>query len=94
MRSKLRRLERLAEGEMIIIRQRDGTVKKFPASAGMEAYMNLFDRLGAGENAPPEHPMIEAIRSSPDPQWSKSFFAVEDPNEWIKPVPDLSEQGG
>jgi hypothetical protein len=49
-----------------------------------------MDRLG-GEDAPPEHPLIEAARNSTDPKWSRPFFAVEDPDEWIKPVPDLSE---
>jgi hypothetical protein len=32
-----------------VIPQRDGTVRRFPASASREAYVNLFDRLGAGE---------------------------------------------
>ncbi len=30
-------------------------------------------------------------RHSSDPKWLHSFFAVEDPDEWVKPVPDLSE---
>ena len=30
-------------------------------------------------------------RASSDPKWLHSFFAVEDPDEWVKPVPDLSE---
>jgi hypothetical protein len=25
------------------------------------------------------------------PEWSKSFYAVNDPDEWIQPVQDLSE---
>ena len=57
----------------------------------MDAYMNLMDRLGAGEEAPREHPLIEAARNSSDPRWLNTFYAVEDPDEWIKPVPDLSE---
>ena len=91
LRSWIRRLERDARDETIEIPQADGTAKRFPQSAGMEAYMNLMERLGAGEDAPPEHPMIEAIRNSPDPYWSKMFYAVEDPDEWVKPIPDLSE---
>jgi hypothetical protein len=91
LRDRLRRLERLSEGEMIVIPQRDGTIKKFPQPAGREAFMNLMDRLGAGEDAPPEHPLIEAVRNSSDPKWSRSFFAVNDPDGWTKPVEDLSE---
>ena len=93
LRDKLRRLERAAEEEMLVIPQKDGTIARFPASEGMEAFMNLMDRLGAGEDAPPEHPLIAAARNSSDPKWSESFFyaAAGDPDEWIKPVPDLSE---
>ena len=91
LRSRLEKLERETEGEMLAIPQQDGTVKRFPPGAGMDAYMNMMDRLGAGEEAPPEHPLIEASRNSSDPKCLHSFFAVEDPDEWIKPVPDLSE---
>ena len=91
LRSRLEKLEREAEGEMLIVLQRDGTVKRFPSDAGTDAYTNVMERLGAGEDAPPEHPLIEAARNSSDPKWLHSFFAVEDPDEWIKPVPDLSE---
>jgi hypothetical protein len=91
IKGRLKRLERLAEGEMLIIPQQDGTVARFPQSAAADAYVNFFDRLGAGEDAPPEHPLIEAACNSSDPEWRGSFFAVEDPDEWTKPVQDLSE---
>lgn len=90
-RDRLRRFERAAEEEMIVIPQQDGTVKRFPEPAGMDAYLNLMDRLGAGEDAPPEHPLIEAARNSSDREWSESFFAVGDPEEWVQPIEDLSE---
>jgi hypothetical protein len=90
LRGWVKRLEHAAREEMIEIPQRDGTVARFPRSAGMDAYMNLFDRLGAGEDAPPEHPLIEAVRNSSDPKWSESFFAVNDEG-WTDPVEDLSE---
>jgi hypothetical protein len=90
LRGRLSRLERDAEERMIVIPQQDGTVRRFPRSAGMDAYMNLFDRLGAGEDAPPEHPLIAAVRNSSDPKWSESFFAVNDEG-WTDPVEDLSE---
>jgi len=88
---RLRKLEQAAEEEMIEIPQQDGTVRRFPQSAGMDAYMNLMDRLGAGDDAPPEHPMIEAIRNSSDPEWTGSFYFCNAPDEWIEPVEDLSE---
>ncbi len=91
LRDRLRKLEHEAEGEMIVITQQDGTVRRFPPEAGIEAFMNHMTRLGAAEHAPPEHPLIEAARNSTDRKWSTSFFATDDPDEWIKPVPDLSE---
>lgn len=87
----MRRLEREAETEMIVIPQKDGTVRRFPPGDGLEAFKNHMARLGAGEDAPPEHPLIDAARNSSDPKWSKSFFASDDPDEWVKPIPDLSE---
>jgi hypothetical protein len=53
LRGRLRRLEEEAEAEMLVIPQRDGTVVRFPSYEGMEAYMNLMERLGAGEDARP-----------------------------------------
>jgi hypothetical protein len=90
LRGWIKRLERDAEEEMIVIPQKDGTAKKFPQSAGIDAYLNLFERLGAGQDAPPEHTLIEAARASSDPKWSESFFAVNDEG-WADPVENLSE---
>jgi hypothetical protein len=91
IRGRLRKLESAAQEEMIVIPQRDGTVARFPAEEGMEAYMNLMARLGAGEDAPPEHPLIAAARNSSEPEWARSFFAVNNPEKWVQPVEDLSE---
>ena len=91
IRRRLRKLESAAQEEMIVIPQREGTVACFPAEEGMEAYMNLMDRLGAGENGPPEHPLIAVARNSSESKWSQSFFAVNDPDEWVTPVEDHSE---
>ena len=90
MRSWIKRLERVAGEEMIVIPQKDGTVKRFPASAKKDAYLNLCERLGAGEDAPPEHPLLAAARNSSDWWWAQSVYA-EDPEELVKPVEDLSE---
>ena len=91
MRNRVKRLERAVEEEVISIPQKDGTVRRFPQSAGLEAFTNLMDRLGAGEEAPPEHPMIEAARNASDPEWASSFYAANDPEEWVKPIENLSE---
>ncbi len=91
IRDKIRRLERQAAAEMVEIQQVDGSVKVFPEYELREAYSNFFDRLGAGDDAPPEHPLIEAARNSSDPGWRGSYFAVEDPDDWTEPIPDLSE---
>lgn len=88
--ARLRKLEQAAEEKIIAIPQQDGTVRRFPQSAGMDAYMNLMDRMGAGEYAPPEHPLIEAARNSSDPRWSESFYAANGAG-WTDPVEDLSE---
>ena len=91
IRNKLKKLERQAEGETISIPQRDGTVRRFPAGTDKEAFTNLMDRLGAGKDAPPEHPMLAAVRNSSDPDWRGTFYFVEDPDEVTSPVEDLSE---
>jgi hypothetical protein len=91
LRNRIKRLERDARGEMIEIPQQDGTVKRFPESAAKDAFLNAYERLGAGEDAPPEHPLSTAARNSSDPNWSESFYATCGPDEWTKPVKDLSE---
>jgi hypothetical protein len=80
LRDRLRRLEREAEEVMIVVAQADGTVKKFPQSALPEAFVALTDGR--------DHPLLEAARNSPDPEWQKSVY-----NEFpINPdVEDLSE---
>ena len=90
LRGWLRRLERAGAEEDIVIPQKDGTVARFPPQAGMEAFSNLMDRMGAGEDAPPEHPLIAAARNSSEPKWSQSFFAVNDEG-FTDPIEDLSE---
>ncbi len=95
LRGWVKRLERGAREEMIAIPQPDGTVARFPQSAGMDAFINLMDRMGAGEDAPPEHPLIAAARNSRDPKWSESFYAAGGAagadSGWTDPIEDLSE---
>src|SRR5215211_6807632 len=89
LRDKLKRLERARRKEMIAIPQKDGTIRRFPQSAVKDAYANLMARMGAGEDAPPEHPLLEAARNSSDPGWSESTYSVDE--TWTEPVEDFSE---
>jgi len=91
LRGWLRRLEREAEEEMVVIPQRYGPPARFPTSALKDAYLNLIERMGAGEDAPPEHPLLVAVRNSSDPEWTATFYFAADPDEVTRPVPDLSE---
>ena len=88
----IKKLERASQGEMISIPQRDGTIKRFTLAEARDAYLNMMDRLGAGEEAPPEHPFLTAVRNSSDPApLFLQAYAHGGPQEWTKPVPDLSE---
>jgi hypothetical protein len=91
MKGFLKRLEQAAKREEIVIPQKDGTVRRFPKSASREAFDNLVDRMGAGDEAPPEHPLLAAARNSSDPEWVESVYAASHPEELVKPVSDLSE---
>ena len=66
LRGWIKRLERDAREEMLEVPQRDGTVKRFPLSAAPEALVSLIDGR--------DHPLAEAARNSPDPEWSGSFY--------------------
>jgi hypothetical protein len=75
-RGRLKRLEEESREEFIEIPQRDGTVKRFAQSEGMEAFVSLIE----GE----DHPLAEAARNSPDPEWANSFYNAF-------PMPDDAE---
>jgi hypothetical protein len=92
MRGWIKRLEHASKGEMISIPQRDGTIKRFTLDEARDAYINMMDRLGAGEDAPPEHPFLAAVRNASDSvPLFLSAYAHGDPEEWTAPVEDLSE---
>ena len=91
LKGRLRKLEEELTGEMITIRQRDGTLRRFPPGAGEAALLNFIERIGAGEDAPAEHPLMETARNSSEPKWAGSFFAVNDPDKWVQSIEDLSE---
>jgi hypothetical protein len=91
LRAELRRLRGTAEGEKVAIPQRDGPPKLFTKQDMKYAFVNVVARGGAGEDAPPEHAVLEAVRNSSDPEWINSFYFVEDPEKHTQSVEDLSE---
>ena len=91
IRGWLRSLERRSEQEMVAIPQMDGSVKRFPQSALKEAFMNCMERLGAGDDAPPLHPLVEAAANSSDPRWRESYFGDIDFPGSTEPIEDRSE---
>ena len=74
MKSRLKRLEKLAEQEMIVIPQQDGPPAKFPPGAAQEAFFTSLERL-KGNLDIGEHPLSSAAANSPDPDWHNSFVA-------------------
>jgi hypothetical protein len=83
LRAFVRRLERLSEGEVIVIPQKDGTVARFSQSVAAEAFLSLCEGR--------DHPLLQAARNSSDLSFS-SFASVyaTDPTE-MRDVEDLSE---
>jgi hypothetical protein len=94
LRGRLETLERDARKELIEIPQRDGTVKRFPQSALMGAFLYLVE-VAVGGTSPTEEPEIfGALRNAREPaqKWMGTFYF--DPADIIpaaEPVPDLSE---
>ncbi len=93
LRGRLNRLERDARKELVEIPQRDGTVKRFPQSDLMGAFLYLVD-VAVGRATSTEEPEIfEALRNAREPaqNWMGTFYF--DPAEIpaTEPVPDLSE---
>lgn len=87
IRDRLWRLERLSEGDTIAILQPDGPSARFPESELKEAFLTATRRLCGDEV--PAHPLGLAAARSPDPTWSKSFYA--DDGEAVSPPEDLSK---
>ena len=87
----LRRLERRAEEDILLIPQQDGTVAKFSRAAYRDAFLCTMARVRGGADVPPRHPLLEAARNSSDPRWRESYFSDIDYVGVTKPVEDLSE---
>ena len=93
LRGRLKRLEREARKEMVEIPQRDGTVKRFPQRALMEAFVFLLD-VECGNALPTEEPLnFGALRNAREPaqKWMGSFYFDPAEAPAPHPVPDLSE---
>ncbi len=93
LRDRLRRLQRRAEGPIVSIPQKDGSIKRFPESDLGPAFVDALDReLGKKglrhDPEQPEHPICTVARNSSDPKWSNSLYVTNRPE---KPVEDLSE---
>ena len=88
LRDRLRRLKRVAEGEMVFVPQKDGTAKRFPQSALQESFSTNMKRL-RGEDVP-HHPLGVAAAQSPNPEWSRSLYSAG-LTDIVAPVEDLSE---
>ena len=87
LKDRLRQLERKSEGEMVLIPQPGGGVARFPKVDLADAFIVALDReLGTSTE---DHPLCQAARYSPDPEWSESVFAG--PEVVPDPPPDLSE---
>jgi hypothetical protein len=85
LRGRIRKLEQAAEEEMLTIPQDDGTVKRFPPEAAADALLDLMDGR--------DHPLAEAARNSPDPEWQRSFYNAFpiNPDEVEVPGPRVAE---
>ncbi len=68
LRSWIQRLERQTDVEMIVVPQRDGTVRRFyKHELGSELFLHEYDRglrHFVGEEPGPAHPFIEALRGA------------------------------
>lgn len=90
---QLTRLERNTRKEMVEIPQRDGTVKRFPQSALMEAFLYLVD-VACGDASATEEPKIfGALRNVREPaqKWMGTFYFDPAEAPATEPVPDLAE---
>ena len=92
LRGRLSRLEREARKEMVEIPQRDGTVKWFPQSAFMGAFLYLID-VTVGRPTREEPEIFEALRNAREPaeEWMGSFYFDPAGIPPAEPVPDLWE---
>lgn len=64
LRSRLRRAEKAAEVDMVVVPQPDGSVKRFHPDDLVEAWLVCIARCKAhtgGETLPEPHPLLDAL---------------------------------
>ena len=67
LRDKLRRLQRIADEDLITFVLKDGTVARFPQEAFTECFICEWERgkrHHAGEDPGPAHPLVGALRNA------------------------------
>jgi hypothetical protein len=91
-RSWLRKLERSAEDEAIVIPQQDGSIARFPKGTEGEAFVHEAKRMKAiyrGEEPGPPHALTVARRNALHPQEHAVFDADRQPRRTLE-TPDAS----
>ena len=93
LKGRLTKLERDARKELIEIPQRDGTVKRFPQSARMEAFLYLVKVAVGGASLPEEPEIFGAFRNAREPaqKWMGAFYFDPADIPTVEAVPDLCE---
>ena len=69
IRDRLRRLERLADEELMTFEQKDGTMARLPESAFTECFLHEYERGRRhhdDEEPGPAHPMVDALSNAKD----------------------------
>jgi hypothetical protein len=90
LKDRVRRALRVSREDDIVIPQQDGSIRRFPRSAYKDAFLNAIERLGAKEDAPPRHPMLDAAKNSSDRKWREFYFGDLDYPGATEPIEDLS----
>src|SRR3712207_6174575 len=93
LRGRLKRMERDARKELIEIPQRDGTIKRFPQSALMGAFLYLVEVAVRGASLHEEPEIFGALRNAREPaqKWMGTFYFDPAQIPAAEPVPDLCE---
>jgi hypothetical protein len=89
---RVRRLQKLARGDMVAIPLPGGTVEYFHGYEAQDAFSNMMERMRAPEGErPPEHPLLKAARNSTDPKWAETVYSSD---ESLLAAEDMSEPRG
>ena len=91
LRDAVRRLQKRAEGPLVVIPLEGGGVARFPESQLADAYLIANAREGGLTRD--DHPLCRAARNSSDPKWRESVWAGPSDDEiaGLEEIEDLSE---